>query len=79
MKRLLAMLLLFAMVLGLLPAGIAAEQSAEPHRTVLTEEDYVLADLMWEEVNELEEQMLAKRAATSKTIEALINTVTASP
>ena len=79
MKRLLAMLLLFAMVLGLLPAGIAAEKMTGTQSRILTEEDYALADLMWDEINEQEEQMLAKRAPTSQTTEALIDTVTASP
>jgi hypothetical protein len=46
---------------------------------VIPEEDYFSADLMLEAVHEKETEMLAKRAPTTKTVDALIATVTASP
>ncbi len=76
MKRLLAMLLLIAMVLSLIPTVFAVERD---RGTVLTPEDYALADLIWDELYATEELMTAKRAPVSKTVEALIDTVTASP
>ena len=79
MKRLFALLLAAAMVLGMLPTAFATRSSQDPYDKVLTEEDYILADLMWEEVNAKEEAMMAKKAPVSKTVEALISTVTASP
>ena len=79
MKRLLVFILVSAMVLGLIPTTFAAEIGKEATGKVLTEEDYVLADLMWEAVNAKEESMMAKKAPVSKTVEALIATVTDSP
>ena len=79
MKRLLAMLLAMAMVLGLVPVGFAVDRFKEDSGRALTEEDYALADLMWEELYAKEELMTAKRAPVSKTVDALIDTVTASP
>ncbi len=78
MIRFLALLLIAALSLSLLPMVFAAKEET-PSTEPLTEEDYALADLMWAEVNAKEESMLAKKAPVSKTVEALIATVTASP
>lgn len=79
MKRLFALLLVLAMVLGLMPGVFAVEPADIPDTAPLTDEDYVLADLMWEEVNDKEASMLVKKASISHTVEALISTVTSSP
>ena len=79
MKRLLVLLLVLAMVLGSFPTVFAVKSAKETPDRVLTDEDFILADLMWEEVNAKEEAMKAKKAPVSKTVEALIATVTASP
>ena len=78
MKRFLAFLLIVALSLSLLPMTFAAKAEI-PSSEPLTEEDYALADLMWETVIAKEDSMLAKKAPLSKTVEALIATVTASP
>ncbi|MBP3412660.1 MAG: hypothetical protein J6K89_05310, partial [Oscillospiraceae bacterium] len=76
MKRFLALFLVCCMVLGLMPAvAFAQEAPADP----LTDADYVLADLMWEAVNQKEQEMHSKRSPVSKTVDALVNTVTSSP
>ncbi len=77
MKRFFALLLVCALFTGLLPMSFAADRT--PEARVLTEEDYVTADLMWAAVNEKETHMLSKRAPVSQLVEALIATVTASP
>lgn len=79
MKRLFALLLVAAMILGMMPGVFATESTDTPDTTPLTDEDYVLADLMWEEINAKEASMLAKKAPVSKTVETLVATVTASP
>ena len=79
MKRFLALFLILATLVGLMPGIFAAEDPHKSDTTPLTEEDFILADLMWEEVNAKEESMLAKKAPTSKTVDALITTVTQSP
>ncbi len=78
MKRFLALLLILALSLSLLPMTFAAKTET-PSTEPLKEENYALADLMWEEINTKEESMLAKKAPVSHTVEALIATVTASP
>jgi len=77
MKRFLALMLTFALLLGMVPMTFAADRkdSSAP----LTAEDYVTADLMWDAVTEKETLMLSKRAPISKLVDALIETVTASP
>ncbi len=77
MKRMLALLLVCALTLGMLPGVFAAERKDKA--AALTEEDYATADLMWEAVNEKESLMLSKRAPISKIVDALVETVTASP
>lgn len=75
MRRILALLLLCAMILGLMPTAFATEKKDAP----LTEADYVTADLMWEAVREKEALLSSKRAPLSETVEALIQEVTSSP
>ncbi len=77
MRRLLALLLVCAMVLGLTPSAFATEVESEP--TPLTQEDYETADLIWEAVYAKETEMRSKRAPLYNTIEALITEVTSSP
>ena len=76
MKRFFALILVLSMVLAMIPGALAAKSETP---TPLTEEDYILANLMWEEVTAKEASMTAKRAPLSQTVEALIATVTASP
>ncbi len=78
MKRIFALILVLALVLSLLP-GVFAAKAEDPAPAPLTEEDYALADLMWEELVAEESFQLAKKAPVSHTVEALIATVTASP
>ena len=77
MKRYLALMLVCALILGMIPGIFAAEgkEDAAP----LTEEDYITADLMWEAVNEKEDLMLSKRAPVSDMVDALVQVVTVSP
>ena len=77
MKRLFALLLAFATVLGLVPGAFAAE--GKDLDIPLTEEAFILADLMWEEINAVEASMVAKKAPVSGTVNAIVATVTASP
>ncbi len=77
MKRFLALILVCALFLGIVPMSFATGRTEEA--TPLTQEDYVTADLMWEAVTAKETAMLAKRAPVSTVVEALIATVTASP
>ena len=77
MKRLCALLLVCAMLLGLVPTAFAANETAEP--TVYTEEDYVTADLLWEGIHDTREKMEDLKATTEKTTEAIISVITSSP
>ncbi len=77
MKRFLALLLVCAMVVGLMPSVFATEP--EPQPAPLSEEDYITADLMWDAVYAKEAEMETKRAPLSNIIEALITEVTSSP
>ena len=77
MRRFLALLLVCAMTLGLVPTVPATER--KPEAAPLTQEDYVTADLMWEAVYAKEAEMHSKRAPLYNTIEALITEVTSSP
>ncbi len=77
MRRFLALMLVCACVLGLMPSVLATEGPSEP--TPLTQEDYLTADLIWDSVYSKESELRSKRAPVSTIIEALITQVTASP
>lgn len=77
MKRLLALFLVCAMIMGLIPSVFATAQ--EDDVTVYTDEDYITADLMWEAVNEKEEEMLSKKATSKQMKEAIIARIIESP
>ncbi len=76
MKRTLSILLAFCMLLSLLPAAIfpaTAAKTEEPR--VLTEEDYIRTDLVWDEIRALEAELAAENASRSERIDAVADLV----
>ena len=69
MKRYLAFLIALCMLLGMLPM-VAAEETAEAP-VVLTEEDYVVTNAVWDEIHDLEDSLSAKRSPRSQIISAV--------
>ena len=72
MKRILALLLVLCMVCSLFPTAVFAEEATQDEPKVLTEEDYAVTDAVWDEINELEDKLEAKRATPNQRIEAVI-------
>ncbi len=77
MKRYLAFLIALCMLLGMLPMVAAEEPTETP--VVLTEEDYVVTNAVWDEIRDLEDSMSAKRSPRSQIISAVAALVEESP
>ena len=77
MKRYLAFLIALCLLLGLVPM-VAAEEAAEP-AVVLTEEDYIVTNSVWDEIHALENNLSAKRSPRTQIIEAVAALVEESP
>ncbi|MBR6825233.1 MAG: S-layer homology domain-containing protein [Oscillospiraceae bacterium] len=78
MKRFFALLLVCALFLGVIPSALGAKSETDTEPKVLTEEDYALADLMWEVIIAKETELLNKRAPATQMTETLIAAVTSS-
>ena len=76
MKRILSILLAMCMLLSLLPATLfpaSAAKNEEPR--VLTEEDYILTNQVWDEIRALETQLESQNATRTERIDAVADLV----
>ncbi len=72
MKRSLSILLALCMLLSMLPAAIvSASASKEQAPRVLTEEDYVLTNRVFDEINAMEAQLEEEHASLEQRIDAV--------
>ena len=90
MKRILSIFLMLCIIIGLVPnistaaepllaeEAVTIETSENSEPTVLTDEDYVSADAIWQSIREKEKQLEGKKATRRQTVEAVIALVEAS-
>ena len=78
MKRILALLLVLCLAFSLFPTVSFAEEAQKDEPKVLTEEDYLVTDAVWADINELEDKLEARRATPNQRIEAVVALVEAS-
>ena len=79
LKRLLAFVLMIVMVFTMLPSAFAARGN-KTERTIRepSAADYAAVDAVWTDITAKEDQLLAKRATRTQTVDSVIATVKAS-